>query len=266
MSRSFPRLAVIGALGTLLLASCGGSVEVASGSLPGTGGTAGVDASAGDGAKQCGSAAARTPLNHRPSGSICPQERAAATPDPNPACAGCGGSSPTCICDCTQDSDCTSGPNGRCGQWIPPPVLACDYDECFQDSDCDGGSPCACRPSSASAAPNVCRGAGNCIVDADCGPGGYCSPSSLEQFCSCPSTELCGDAGGGCYVGTNGAGASPPGPGWTQVPCECGDACGHGYFCHSDCDACIDDSDCDGGRCNYSTLTHRFECLSPMCG
>ncbi|HEY3352111.1 MAG TPA: hypothetical protein VGQ83_02595 [Polyangia bacterium] len=207
----------------------------------------------------------RVPLHHRPASPVCPRARAATTPTQVSACPD-GGVSPMLICDCTMDSDCTSGPNGRCGQWIPPPVLACTYDECFQDSDCAGGAPCACRPSSASSAPNACVGGGNCTVDSDCGPGGYCSPSVLDRLCACFSPDLCPDGGGACYEGSPGATGTPPGPGWTQVPCACGDKCGHGFYCHTCSDTCIDDSDCAGaGTCNYDVLGHRWECSAAMC-
>jgi len=163
------------------------------------------------------------------------------------------------ICDCTEDSDCTGGPNGRCGQWIPPPVLACNYDECFRDSDCDGGTPCECRASTASSAPNQCLGGGNCTVDSDCGAGGYCSPSVLEIFCFCFTEELCPDGGSECWETTPSGERIP-------VPCVCGDKCGHGYFCHTDTDTCIDDSDCDGAdTCNYDVLSHRWECSAVTC-
>jgi len=212
----------------------------------------------------CGTAISRAPLMHRPVSAVCPSERAPKTPDPVSACPD-GGASPMLICDCTSDSDCTEGTNGRCGRWIPPPVLACSYDECFQDSDCEGGALCGCRPSSSSSAPNVCVKGGNCTVDSDCGPGGYCSPSVLDGLCTCPSEELCGDAGGGCYRGSSSAEGSPPGPGWTPVPCVCGDRCGHGYFCHTGCDLCIDDSDCASGSCSYDVNRQRWECATVLC-
>ena len=34
---------------------------------------------------------------------------------------------------------------------------------------------------------NVCLQSGNCRIDADCGPGGYCSFSSDGAYCSRPS-------------------------------------------------------------------------------
>ncbi len=118
----------------------------------------------------------------------------------------------------------------------------------------DGGACGACSSDSDYTASN-------CRTDDDCGPDGYCSPSVLEG-CVCLSTALCGDAGGGCYAGTSGSVVGlPPGPGWVSVPCSCGDACGHGYFCHTRCDTCVDDSDCTGqGTCNYDSLNHLWSC------
>lgn len=243
----------------VLMLGCGGRALPGSTAHSDDGGVLRVDAA---GAPDC--ALGRVPLQHRPTSSVCPSARASATPTPVSTCPD-GGVSPMLICDCTMDSDCTSGPNGRCGRWIPPPVFECTYDECFQDSDCDGGVPCECRPSSASSAPNVCVGGGNCRVDSDCGPGGYCSPSVLEPLTSCPTSELCPDGGAACYEGSTSATGTPPGPGWTQVPCACGDACGHGYYCHTCSDTCIDDSDCTGAAaCSYNTLRHRWECSAVM--
>ena len=157
------------------------------------------------------------------------------------------------------DSDCTDGPNGRCGQWIPPPVLACSYDACSKDSDCDGGVPCECRPSSASGAANVCQGGGNCRVDSDCGPCGYCSPSVLDSLCACMTAELCPDGGPQCFETTPDGGTFP-------VQCACGDKCGHGYYCHTGDDGCVDDSDCPTGEtCNYDRLSQRWDCSWAVC-
>jgi hypothetical protein len=70
-------------------------------------------------------------------------------------------------------------------------------------------------------AGNTCV-TGNCRVDADCGPGGYCSPSSNPTGC------------GGLA----------------------------GYYCHTLADQCIDDGDCTGSLqvCAYSTSAGLWQC------
>jgi hypothetical protein len=221
-------------------------------------GDAGASCPIEDGGTEDGrSSAGRVPMNHRSAGAACPEGRGAVSPEASTCTAPDGG---TCG-PCAMDSDCTAGTNGRCftGRFA---YRSCSYDQCFSDSDCDAGGPCECRTSSSSTATNVCLTGSNCRDDSDCGPGGYCSPSVPSLSCACLSTELCGDAGGGCYEFTgSGPVGTPPGPGWTGVPCSCGDSCGHGYFCHTRCDACVDDSDCgDGQTCNYDTLSNRWEC------
>lgn len=127
----------------------------------------------------------------------------------------------------------------------------CSYDACTSDSDCAAGVPCQCRESAEDNAPNVCVTGGNCAVDSDCGSGGYCSPSLVTVgLCQCGgSPELCGDSGARCYAGS------------TEVPCTCGERCGHAFYCHTPCDACRDDIDCDVGKtCNYDILDKRWEC------
>ena len=223
----------------------------------GDGGVASHDAS-GASCPSVGDAApvapGRIPVNHRSSGAACTTQRAAVIPV---AC-GCpdGGSNElrrpdgsVCLCgSCGQDSECDAGANGRCGELGPIALLGCSYDGCFQDSDCEGGVPCACRESTASRAANVCQTGSNCAVDTDCGPGGYCSPSLVNNLCSCESTALCPDSGTTCTA--NGV----------AVLCACGDGCAHGYFCRTPCDTCVDDSDCGNGTCNYDSLDHRWEC------
>ncbi len=195
----------------------------------------------------------RVPVKHQSSGAACTTPRAAMTP----AACGCpdGGQSSlarpdgsVCLCgSCAQDSDCVAGPNGRCGEPGPVASLSCSYDDCLADSDCKGGLPCTCR--GIASAPNVCETASNCAVDSDCGPGVYCSPSTLDSFCSCGNAALCPDSGTYCSV--NGS----------PVPCVCGNSCGHGYFCRTPCDTCVDDSDCGHrGTCNYDTVDRRWEC------
>src|SRR5579862_1558602 len=88
--------------------------------------------------------AARAPLNHRPGASACPSKRAPETPTASTTCtmadAGPGGVTGP-ICECNNDSDCTAGMNGRCGNSGGGPAgTFCSYDQCFSDSQCDGGA------------------------------------------------------------------------------------------------------------------------------
>jgi hypothetical protein len=74
-------------------------------------------------------------------------------------------------------------------------------------------------PGNAIDKPNQCVPAA-CITDADCGPGGYCSPSIAP---------LCGN-------GTD------------------------GYFCHTPDDQCDDDSDCAGyASCTWTEASWTCE-------
>ena len=222
----------------------GGTMDSSPGDASG-GGAEGSCPFTDGGAYDGGPSPSRVPMNHRPAGASCPRQRGPVTPDASacgaPDGGGCG--------VCASDSDCTAGPNGRCYTGGGAGHSSCSYDECFGDSDCEGGAPCDCRASSSSLTANSCRTASNCTVDSDCGPGGYCSPSVPAGFCSCLSTALCGDSGSSCTA--NGV----------SVPCDCGDSCGHGYFCHTRCDECVDDSDCgDQETCNYDTLSDRWDC------
>ena len=129
---------------------------------------------------------------------------------------------------CRTDSDCTAGRNGRCEtpELTPIPCIAtCSYDECSTDSDCEGGAPCECRASASDNAPNYCVIASGCRVDADCGPCGYCSPSAGYDTFNC----------------------------------------GIAYFCHTAEDACVDDTDCDGAKCQYDSTAGRWRCGGPQC-
>jgi hypothetical protein len=164
----------------------------------------------------------RVPAKHRAAGTSCAQQRAAVHPTPVDPNLYPPDSNP-----CAQDSDCMDGQNGRCVQPAPGPRrLTCSYDECFADAQCTSNAPCECRASASDGSPNSCLQSGNCRVDADCGEGGYCSPSLLNQFCICPSPTLCGQ----------------------------------GYFCHSPKDTCLDDSDCADGSCNYDSVEKRWAC------
>lgn len=131
--------------------------------------------------------------------------------------------------DCTTHEECTEGENGRCtgnshDGW------RCTYDSCLADADC-GTTVCACDGGWRSGA-NACLG-GNCQVDADCGAGGWCSPSMGEC---------------GLYGGVT------------------------GYWCHTAEDTCTSDTDCPGtgdfggpGYCMYSQTLGHWQCSYSQC-
>jgi hypothetical protein len=145
------------------------------------------------------------------------------------------------VTECLLDSECPAAHNGRC---VFPPIFACvsscQQDDCYADSDCPQNQPCVCRKDASDPQANYCSALSNCRVDADCGAGGYCSPSLLEGFCTCLNPAYC------------------------DVPCDgcaCGDSCGHGYFCHTARDGCLDDTDCESGQyCAFDKVEQRFFC------
>ena len=195
--------------------------------------------------------ATRAPISHRASGSVCPKGRGAGVSVDGGACSQ---SAP-----CAQDSDCTAGTNGRCLQAGGPACnYYCSYDDCAQDSDCTGNVPCPCRSSSSNTASNACATGSNCRVDADCGPGGFCSPSLVGSPCQCISEIFCqADSGSSCSVTENGVTKS--------TACSCDGNCGHGYFCHTSKDSCVDDNDCAGGTCNFDLTSQRWMCTGEIC-
>ena len=98
-------------------------------------------------------------------------------------------------------------------------------------------------------------------MDSDCGPCGYCSPSEANAACECFSVAMC------ALLPLSQRGTCSPGP------CSCADSCGHGYFCHTLGDTCVDDSDCgkDSGNtdlaCNYDVPSGTWTCsvcLGPL--
>jgi hypothetical protein len=175
-----------------------------------------VDAGDGGGSGEAG--AGRIPVNHRANADPC------AAPRPAGNCTGGTG-----VRDggfmCLQDSDCTAGKSGRCGNPGGPAGCYCSYDTCTLDTDCPTGQTCACHGSPYNSFGNTCV-PGNCRVDADCGAGGYCSPTA-------PAGGWCGSVGG--------------------------------HYCHTPNDLCVDDRDCPAGTpgegfCEYSTTNGRWEC------
>jgi len=193
------------------LASCGGSSALKTDGSAGNGGSAGATGSAGGGPtgicnggclcfslKTCPAGcyvtpggdcqnganpdgtSIRVPSVHRSVGTICP-----ATRGPGSICTGPG----VGTAQCAKDSDCATGKNGRCSSSYGPLAdctPSCSYDACQGDSDCPARVPCECRDSATSESSNECVMGGNCAVDTDCGPGGFCSPGVLEGLCEHP--------------------------------------------------------------------------------
>jgi hypothetical protein len=114
------------------------------------------------------------PTEHRATAAVCSHTRAPGLAIPDGFCTG--------TCQCEQDSQCTSGTNGRCVLRLPSPPL-CSYDECFSDSNCGSGSVCQCRAPLDGHDANYCTPASTCRVDADCGANGFCSPSQSHEYC-----------------------------------------------------------------------------------
>ena len=183
---------------------------------------------------------AHAPLQHRSTAASCPSQRG-----PGPTCAD------TMCSSCSSDSQCSGGENGRCFPWEGLVSYGgCSYDECFTDSNCGARTPCLCRGSATDNNANICDVGGNCAVDSDCGPGGYCSPSMETCYSSNPEAVV---------EGRNYGGPNP-------------------YYCHTASDLCINDSDCaspDAGTattypptytpCAYNVQDERWECTQLVC-
>jgi hypothetical protein len=150
------------------------------------------------------------------------------------------GDAPNKTGKCKSDADCTAGKNGRCvsfyGEGRVPPFNQCSYDACFLDGDCGAGSLCVCGHDAGKETGDghVCVPA-SCRTDKDCGPAGFCSPSSA--LCS--------------------RGSLPH------------------YYCHTPSDECVNDEDCpkpakEGygttptGR-RYSPEAGHFTCVTEEC-
>jgi hypothetical protein len=208
--------------------------------LPTAGATGEGGAFSAGGAQASGGACGqqRIPIHHRQAGAACPQQRAPGSVFVNTCAPGLAGL-------CAQDADCAAGTNGRClGARLLSCAGQCDYDECFGDSDCPASQPCACRESSSNSEANSCRKGSNCRIDGDCGPCGFCSPTPTSPFCVCTSPAFC----------------NPPDPHAT-----CGDSCGHGYFCHTAKDTCLEDSDCTGhDTCSFDLPSQSWICTPCM--
>ena len=222
--------------------ACGGPIcDVASGSCAcgfeniGTGGAAGTGGNASTGGATATGGTTTT-------GGMSGTDTRAVPIDHRPVAAPCPaqrGAGPTLSAggECGQDSDCTGGINGRCLWDIGGNY--CSYDTCFSDADCSSGQLCDCRESASSSPANECI-AGACLTDTDCGPDGYCSPSVTRSECVCLACE-------------------------GSASCPYVDHCGHGYFCHTPQDTCLNDSDCNGFKCAYDKQNKRWSCFFPSC-
>jgi Cys-rich repeat protein len=174
------------------------------------------------------------PTSHRPTDDVCPSTRPAGhNSDAGAPDAGFPG-------QCSRDSDCTQGTNGRCS---PPqhnaPAYSCTYDLCSADADCGDGKLCECGTSlgtnGSDGTPmrsgNRCL-PGNCRTDSDCGAGGFCSPT-YDTTC-------------GQYSGIV------------------------GYYCHTAKDECTNDDQCsaDGspaGYCAWDPASGHWACEHGVC-
>ncbi len=138
--------------------------------------------------------------------------------------------------ECTSDADCTVSLDGRCDLSGCDPdagscTAYCTYDACLTDHDCGTGL-CQCRATSRDV--NSCRPVdGNCSIDNDCGPTGrgFCSPS---KSLNCDNLD---------YV--------------------------VGFYCHTNDDECVDDSDCpniqsNAGRCAWDAVDVRWACATGL--
>jgi hypothetical protein len=178
----------------------------------------------------------RVPQQHRVASVTCPEERGVGDFSPDggrdPVSSNCVNNAMPGSVECLRDSDCTDGTRGRCLAGHFACMTYCSYDTCGTDTDCVG-AVCECRQQATDVAANSCWAGGNCRVDSDCGPGGFCSPSQVAT---------------GCLV--------------FDV------SSGQGYFCHTANDSCLDNGDCGeqeivagrGRVCAYELATSRWGC------
>jgi hypothetical protein len=141
---------------------------------------------------------------------------------------------------CTTDADCKMADGfgsmltGKCT--ADDGGLACDFNQCSSDSSCTNAADvCSCQGQTGGDGrlASACIAA-NCHTDADCGPGGSCSPTV--------------DFGCGVHFGTI------------------------GYYCHTCADTCVNDSDCPpdptkgpGNYCAYDPGVGRWACGYGAC-
>jgi hypothetical protein len=146
----------------------------------------------------------RVPMYHRPDDSRCAAPRQPGS---------CMSQGTGLLFTCSSDSECTDGgAEGRCTASSGGPAGCwCTYDVCNTDGDCPAGNLCACHDSPYSYGGNRCL-PGNCRVDSDCGPHGYCSPSescgyAAGYYCHTPQDRCIdnADCAGGLHCGWSAA-------------------------------------------------------------
>jgi hypothetical protein len=182
------------------LGGCGGGRSLAPGPADGGDEGGGGDAYVNPGGDAGGDACPGTPgvssrgevpSEHRPIAKVCDPGVAPPVPD--------GG-----LAACTTDADCA----GDAGTYVAYSHClhgVCSFDACLTDSDCPN-AVCGCAADyyggNIAFHPNVCV-TGNCRTDADCGAGGYCSPSrgrcgSYEGFYCHGVADTCVNATTDC--------------------------------------------------------------------
>jgi hypothetical protein len=194
----------------------GGALSATGGALSTTGG-GGPDTSSSAGNPDTTSGVGGGPTYHRAAAAVCPSKRG---PGSVADSASLDYYKKTCTGDhsycCWSDSQCITGSNGRCNDGGKT-GSSCSYDACLSDSDCPSGTPCLCRSSPTDNSPNSCVSGGNCVVDADCGSAGYCSPSPSPDRCG-PGAYYCHTPLDTCVNDTDCppiAGQDPPGSGFS---------------------------------------------------
>ena len=128
---------------------------------------------------------------------------------------------------------------------------------CSIDADCDAGTNGRCFSPygpSGNCSPTVCS-YDQCQGDSDCGP---------KVPCDCRPSSSASSANT-CATGSNCATDGDCGPNGYCSPGQYAGSCDVPlYFCHTEHDACLDDTDCiklgAGQACNYDSTLQRFTC------
>jgi hypothetical protein len=158
-------LAAVVGCGSSAIGPDGGQAGAGSGNA-GTAGGAGQNGSAGTGGP---------PAEHRAQAVACP---ATAFPPRD------GG-----VVSCATDSDCVNDGSYNWDRYCLQHT--CNVDQCLTDGDCASDQVCGCADQFGGNGFHMNRCVQSaCHVDADCGPGGYCSPAT-NNYCSSLSGYHC---------------------------------------------------------------------------